>query len=163
MDRNDEQHRQLALISRRYDEQTNNDPVYSRKVLINKIDDKLKEYGKTSHFLLCIIERQGSQFAFGPDELVSRIRTYTSLDPPDSRIIRNVKSVMNWISDVKPLVREEGLFVYHTDDLVSLSNGQEYGWLDGAVEQSLDWILPRNIMNVRYNLPLVVYLNCCAM
>ena len=71
-----------------------------------------------------------------------------SLDPPNSRFARNMKSVVNWISDHKPLVGEEGSFVYHTDDLVSLSNGQEYGWLDGAVKKSLEWVLPGKIMKV---------------
>ena len=33
-------------MSRKRDEETDEDPVYSRKVLIQKIDDKLKEYGQ---------------------------------------------------------------------------------------------------------------------
>lgn len=50
LDADDEEKRPLALQSRKHDEQTDKDPVYSRKVLIQKIDDKLKEYGKpTSH------------------------------------------------------------------------------------------------------------------
>ena len=36
----------IRLRSRKVDEQADTDPVYSRKVLIQKIDDKLKEYGK---------------------------------------------------------------------------------------------------------------------
>ena len=35
----------IRLRSRKVDEQADTDPVYSRKVLIQKIDDKLKEYG----------------------------------------------------------------------------------------------------------------------
>lgn len=46
LDADDHEKRPLALESRKYDEQTDKDPVYSRKVLIQKIDDKLKEYGK---------------------------------------------------------------------------------------------------------------------
>ena len=50
LDADDEEKRALALQSRKHDEQTDKDPVYSRKVLIQKIDDKLKEYGEpTSH------------------------------------------------------------------------------------------------------------------
>ena len=45
LDEDDAAKRGLALQSRKYDEQTDKDPVYSRKVLIQKIDDKLKEYG----------------------------------------------------------------------------------------------------------------------
>lgn len=46
LDADDEEKRSLALQSRKFDEQTDKDPIYSRKVLIQKIDDKLKEYGK---------------------------------------------------------------------------------------------------------------------
>ena len=69
---------------------------------------------------------------------------------------------MNWIQDHKPLVSEENSFAHHRDDLVSLSNEREYGWLDGAVEESLDWVLPGRIMKVWYHLPLVIYLDCIA-
>ena len=38
-----------VLKSRQYDEETNDHPDYSRKALMRKIKDKLKEYGKRSH------------------------------------------------------------------------------------------------------------------
>lgn len=50
LDADDEEKREFALKSRKRDEETDKDPVYSRKVLIQKIDDKLKEYGQ--HTLL---------------------------------------------------------------------------------------------------------------
>lgn len=46
LDDDDNENRALALRSRKYDEETDKDPIYSRKVLMKKIDDKLKEYGK---------------------------------------------------------------------------------------------------------------------
>lgn len=46
LDDDDKEKRELALRSRKHDEETDKDPIYSRKVLIQKIDDKLKEYGK---------------------------------------------------------------------------------------------------------------------
>ena len=46
LDADDGQKRPLALQSRKRDEETDNDPVYSRKVLIQKIDDKLRQYGQ---------------------------------------------------------------------------------------------------------------------
>lgn len=46
LDDDDDEKRPIALQSRKFDEQTDKDPVYSRKVLIKKIDDKLKEYGR---------------------------------------------------------------------------------------------------------------------
>lgn len=45
LDAHDEKNRPLALQSRKRDEETDDDPVYSRKALIQKIDNKLKEYG----------------------------------------------------------------------------------------------------------------------
>ena len=44
-DNNDED-RKLALQSRKFDEEDDDDPEYSRKALMRKIDDKLKEYGR---------------------------------------------------------------------------------------------------------------------
>ena len=46
LDADDEEKREFALHSRKRDEETDKDPVYSRKVLMQKIDDKLKEYGQ---------------------------------------------------------------------------------------------------------------------
>ena len=81
-----------------------------------------------------------------PDELVSRIQTYVSLKAPCSR---NVKSFMDWIQDHKPLVQGESTFLKHKDDFVALADGQECGWLDGVVEDTLDWFLPNKMMRVR--------------
>ena len=46
LDDEDKNSRELALMSRKHDEETDKDPLYSRKVLMQKIDDKLKEYGE---------------------------------------------------------------------------------------------------------------------
>lgn len=40
----------LALMSRKTDEARQEDPRYSRKTLIQKIDDKLKQYGESWQF-----------------------------------------------------------------------------------------------------------------
>lgn len=80
---------------------------------------------------------------------MSRIRTYVSLDAPNSRIIRNVQSLGNWIQNHKPLVEQESWLLDHKDDLVSLSDGQEYGWIDAVVEEI--WssrFLPRDLIKV---------------
>ncbi len=81
---------------------------------------------------------------------MSRIRTYVSLDAPDSRIIRNVQSFVGWIQDHRPLVSQESSgLLKNRDDLVSLSDGQEYGWIDTVVEEILSSrILPRNLIKV---------------
>ena len=46
LDKDDQEHRKLALQSRQHDEETDDDPETGRKTLMKKIDDKLKEYGK---------------------------------------------------------------------------------------------------------------------
>ena len=51
LDDDDYEKRGLALSSRQHDEETDKDPLYSRKVLIQKIDEKLKEYGEQQCFL----------------------------------------------------------------------------------------------------------------
>lgn len=55
LDSDDATHRPFANQSRRLDEHTDIDPVHSRKVLMRKIDDKLKEYGKNMYFSLFAI------------------------------------------------------------------------------------------------------------
>lgn len=80
-----------------------------------------------------------------PDELVSRIQTYVSLKTPTSR---NVQSFMDWIKDHKPLSQEESSFLAHKDDFVALSDSQECGWLDGVIEDTLNYCLPSNLMKV---------------
>ena len=52
LDKEDKESRQLALRSRKKDESTDNDPETSRKALMRKIDDKLKEYGKLPRSIL---------------------------------------------------------------------------------------------------------------
>ena len=82
------------------------------------------------------------------DNVVSRIQTYVSLRTPTGR---NVRSFMDWIRDHKPLTKEESSFLEHKDDFVALSDGQENGWLDGLVEDTLNWCLPDNLMRVRHD------------
>ena len=55
-DDKDEEHRSIALASRRVDEETDDDPLQSRKALMRNIDDKLKEYGKNSSLSLLAIK-----------------------------------------------------------------------------------------------------------
>ena len=145
LDDDDKVNRALALTSRKHDEETDKDPVYSRKVLMKKIDDKLKEYGKHLKLFPSAIQTCTGLNA-RTDDLVSRIQTYVSLKAPSAR---NVKSFMDWIQDHKPLVQGELTFRKHKDDFVALADGQECGWLDGVVEDTMSWCLPGEIMKVR--------------
>jgi hypothetical protein len=47
------------------------------------------------------------------------------------------KSVETHIHNTKPLVREEGSFIYHKDDFVTLRPGREHAWLDSSIEKML--------------------------
>ena len=73
---------------------------------------------------------------FAPDDLVSRIRTYGSLEAPNPRTRRGFyvgKAIHSHMDE---------------DDLVYLSNRQESGWLDEAILEFLRWILPGKLMIV---------------
>lgn len=61
---------------------------------------------------------------------------------------RNVTSFTTWFRNNQPLVHSESDFTKHEHDFVALSGEQESGWLDGTVEETLTWILPRKIMRV---------------
>ena len=80
-----------------------------------------------------------------PDELIARFQTFISLKSPSHR---NVASFLNWIRAHKPLTVEESSFLEHKDDFVALADGQENGWLDGVVEDCLNFFLPGNLMRV---------------
>ena len=151
LDADDENNRAIALRSRKRDEETDTDPLYSRKVLTQKIDDKPKEYGQ--HPLLCYWMSMSSHPP--PDGLVSRIKIYMSLKPPTSR---NTNSFIEWIKQHKPLSSEESTFIQRKDDFVALSDDQESGWLDGIVEDGLGRCLPLKLMKVRHHFSLSIHL-----
>lgn len=52
LDDDDKRNRELALRSRGHDEETDDDPEGSRKALMKKIGDKLKEYGMLPQSIL---------------------------------------------------------------------------------------------------------------
>ena len=56
LDDDDDLHRENALRSRALDERLDQDPVYSRKALIERIDLKLKQYGKDSILYFFAVE-----------------------------------------------------------------------------------------------------------
>ena len=62
---------------------------------------------------------------------------------------RNLKSFVTWMRNETPLTHEESDFLEHQDDFVALSSGQESGWLDGVVEDTLKWCMPKKIREVQ--------------
>ena len=153
LDDDDNENRELALQSRQHDEETDDDPESSRKALMKKISDKLKEYGRLPTKKAFLqrpypkTEKNPPRGRGSPDDLVRRIQTYVSLEAPSTR---NVTSFTNWFGNHKPLVQSESDFMKHRSDFVALSGPRESGWLDGKVEDGLIWILPRKIMGVRF-------------
>ncbi|MCJ1267159.1 hypothetical protein MMC22_007044 [Lobaria immixta] len=113
MDGLDKDELPLALRSRKIDDERNDiEEQYTRKTLINTIDQKLKEY----------------------DDIVRRVRSFVSMKRPSKR---NFKSFYDWILGIKPLSREETDFVKHGEDFVALADAEEGGWFDGVVEDCL--------------------------
>ncbi|KAL8729573.1 MAG: hypothetical protein Q9166_004653 [cf. Caloplaca sp. 2 TL-2023] len=117
MDDEDEELDQLALESRRRDDQRPEEP--SRKSLITKIDNKLKDY----------------------DDLITRIRRNVAIPRP---LDRDYGSLYKWIDDIKPLCREETKFIKYQDDFIALAEKQEGGWFDGVLEDTLSFF-PRPV------------------
>ncbi|KAI4276507.1 MAG: hypothetical protein LQ337_002436 [Flavoplaca oasis] len=84
MDDEDQELDQLSLESRRRDDQRPEEP--SRKSLMTKIDNKLRDY----------------------DDLIARIRRNVAIPRP---LDRDYGSLYRWIDDLKPLCREESKFI----------------------------------------------------
>ena len=62
---------------------------------------------------------------------------------------RNLKSFVAWMQNEAPLTQEESDFLEHQDDFVAVSSEQEAGWLDGVVEDTLKWCMPKKIREVQ--------------
>ena len=60
-----------------------------------------------------------------------------SIGPPTER---NHFSLFNWIWNRQPLVPSERDFIFHKDDFVTLSSGQENSWLEARVEDIVNRI-----------------------
>ena len=77
---------------------------------------------------------------------------YADHAPTSSRTMQDFKGYKDWIVNHKPLTVEETLFLYHTGDFVHLSGGNEDSWLDDALQNGLQKILPNVVMRVRLGL-----------
>lgn len=137
MDSLDEKEDPLSLISRKRDDAREFE--ITRKGLIDKIDSKLKQYGKTNIPFISFHSK-----GFFVDDLAQRIRATLTFPKPSTR---NYNSFYKWINNQKPLSREETEFVQHGYDFVALAEKQEGGWFDGILEDVLS-VLPRQITKV---------------
>ncbi|KAL9637342.1 MAG: hypothetical protein Q9204_001920 [Flavoplaca sp. TL-2023a] len=127
MDDEDKDLDHLALQSRRRDDHRTEEP--SRKSLMNKIDDKLKNYGTNPTGLFLDLS-----LILVADDLVARIRTHSATPHP---LTRDYASLYHWMDDVKPLCREEHKFIKYTHDLIALAEKQEGLWFGGVLEDTL--------------------------
>lgn len=64
---------------------------------------------------------------------------------------RNHTSAVNFIEDLQPLAEQDREFIYHKEDLVTLTDELEHMWLDSAIEHVLKWKM------IRYKLIKVSY------
>ncbi|KAF2653324.1 hypothetical protein K491DRAFT_603067, partial [Lophiostoma macrostomum CBS 122681] len=83
-----------------------------RKLLINDIDAKLKEY----------------------NDIVQRARSFATLQRATQR---NYQSVWNWIFHSGPLVEKEKATFDKDRDFVAVVDAKEGSWFDGRVENAL--------------------------
>lgn len=84
----------------------------ARRDLINKIDDKLREY----------------------NDIVQRTRSFATLQRATQR---NYNSVRNWVDHSAPLEQAEASTFYKDRDFVSIVDAKEGSWFDGRVETAL--------------------------
>jgi hypothetical protein len=83
-----------------------------RRDLINRIDDKLREY----------------------NDIVQRTRSFATLQRATQR---NYNSVSNWVGNATPLVEAEASTFNKDRDFVSIVDAKEGSWFDGRVETVL--------------------------
>ncbi|PVI02227.1 hypothetical protein DM02DRAFT_310545 [Periconia macrospinosa] len=83
-----------------------------RRELINRIDDKLREY----------------------NDIVQRARSFATLQKATER---NYNSVRNWVKNQAPLEEEEASTFYKDRDFVAVVDAKEGSWFDGRVETAL--------------------------
>lgn len=83
-----------------------------RRDLINRIDDKLREY----------------------NDIVQRTRAFATLQKATQR---NYNSVRNWVDNQGPLEQEEASTFYRDRDFVAVVDAKEGSWFDGRVETAL--------------------------
>jgi hypothetical protein len=96
------------LQCRTREERTSNE----RRDLINRIDDKLREY----------------------NDIVQRTRSFATLQRATQR---NYTSVSNWVGNATPLVEAEASTFNKDRDFVSIVDAKEGSWFDGRVENVL--------------------------
>jgi hypothetical protein len=99
---------QITLRSREMDERKSQE----RGLLINKIDQKLKEY----------------------NDVVQRIRSFAMLQRATER---NYNTVHHWIEEEAPLVQEEAATFNKERDFVAVVDVKEGAWFESRVETML--------------------------
>ena len=132
----------IHLMSRKIDDARKREPPLSRKTLIQAIDDKLKEYGAQPPRIQEKKWRLMKQYL---DDVIRRIQMYVSLRAPK---IRDWQSFNKWMENEKPLMPQDERFLEHQMDFVALADNKECGWLDGFVEDTLKFLLPRTLRTV---------------
>ena len=111
-----------TLNSKRWDEGRSASAGSKRRDLIIQLKAKLQEY----------------------DDLILREKRLLQIERPSGR---SYKTYLDYILNEKPLCREEYDYIFHKDDIISLSADSENGWLEPAVAM-ITMILPHYAMKV---------------
>ena len=134
------------LLSRRRDAQQT-DSV--RQELFLKIKTKLAEYGRTSELIF------PSNLGFpdtAVDELLLRVKKIESMRRPSPRA---QSTLFNLIHNTESLVADETEFIHYSPDLAALIPGDEHGWFNSFLEDTLNLIsrrltkVPRSFLTVQ--------------
>lgn len=124
-----------CLTSRELDDEL--DPA-GRKELLEKIDVKLKQYGKFPYrSKTCLTTSE-------TDELVLRARQMAALPPVPER---NFNSVKTYVENRAPLCENDVQIMERQQDFVSLVEPREGSWFDAMLEDFLSK-LPVSIAKV---------------
>ncbi|MCJ1351954.1 MAG: hypothetical protein MMC33_001938 [Icmadophila ericetorum] len=129
----------LAVLERELDRK---DGVDAGKICLQSIaKDKQQDKSKRSReIILTDIRKRLVEY----DEILAKARELVSFQKPSNR---DYNSVINWFSNVEPLVEKEQAFIRHREDLLTINTGREWCGFDGMIEKMLKkcdcWLIRR--------------------
>lgn len=99
-----------------------------RRDLMQKIDQKMKEYGMQPHSMCCSMS-----ILTGVDELLLRDAQLLRFSRPSRR---NYLNFMDYFYTEKPFSEKEEGFVFHQQDFVALEESED-SWLDSVMHKAM--------------------------
>lgn len=98
--------------------------------ILEQLETKYHEYGSSTfcQWFACPVTDWISA------HLLCTAQRMMALNRPASS---DYESVVNYVSDRRPVIADERSFVYHKEDMVTLRPGREHAWLDAGIERVL--------------------------